>query len=377
MAKILEKDALTFDDVLLVPQYSEISPDMADVSTKLTNTFKMNVPFLSAAMDTVSEHKLVTALALAGGLGVIHKNMSIADQAKEVEMVKNYEFDNEKYKRVLIDKKGRLCVGAAIGVTADMMDRVHALMDAGVDVFVLDSAHGDSKNIINAIKNLRLEYPSMELIAGNVATYEGALDLMKAGASAVKVGMGPGSICTTRIIAGIGVPQLQAVMDCARASKEMNIPIIADGGIKYSGDVVKALAAGANTVMLGGLFATCEEAPGDIYESNGKKYRTYRGMGSIEAMAKGSTDRYFQTGHKKFVAEGVQGIVEVKTTVEELVFQLIGGLKAGMGYCGSKDIPTLQEKGTFIKITNNALLESHPHDISIDKGEPNYSVKLK
>ena len=377
MAKILEKDALTFDDVLLVPQYSEITPDMADVSTKLTNTFKMNVPFLSAAMDTVSEHKLVTALALAGGLGVIHKNMSIADQAKEVEMVKNYEFDNEKNKRVLIDKKGRLCVGAAIGVTADMMDRVHALMDAGVDVFVLDSAHGDSKNIINAIKNLRLEYPSMELIAGNVATYEGALDLMKAGASAVKVGMGPGSICTTRIIAGIGVPQLQAVMDCARASKEMNVPIIADGGIKYSGDVVKALAAGANTMMLGGLFATCEEAPGDIYESNGKKYRTYRGMGSIEAMAKGSTDRYFQTGHKKFVAEGVQGIVEVKTTVEELVFQLIGGLKAGMGYCGSKDIPTLQEKGTFIKITNNALLESHPHDISIDKGEPNYSVKLK
>lgn len=377
MAKILEKDALTFDDVLLVPQYSEITPDMADVSTKLTNTFKMNVPFLSAAMDTVSEHKLVTALALAGGLGVIHKNMSIADQAKEVEMVKNYEFDNEKYKRALIDKKGKLCVGAAIGVTADMMDRVHALMYAGVDVFVLDSAHGDSKNIINAIKNLRLEYPSMELIAGNVATYEGALDLMKAGASAVKVGMGPGSICTTRIIAGIGVPQLQAVMDCARASKEMNVPIIADGGIKYSGDVVKALAAGANTVMLGGLFATCEEAPGDIYESNGKKYRTYRGMGSIEAMAKGSTDRYFQTGHKKFVAEGVQGIVEVKTTVEELVFQLIGGLKAGMGYCGSKDIPTLQEKGTFIKITNNALLESHPHDISIDKGEPNYSVKLK
>lgn len=377
MAKILEKDALTFDDVLLVPQYSEITPDMADVSTKLTNTFKMNVPFLSAAMDTVSEHKLVTALALAGGLGIIHKNMSIADQAKEVEMVKNYEFDNEKYKRVLIDKKGRLCVGAAIGVTADMMDRVHALMDAGVDVFVLDSAHGDSKNIINAIKNLRLEYPSMELIAGNVATYEGALDLMKAGASAVKVGMGPGSICTTRIIAGIGVPQLQAVMDCARASKEMNVPIIADGGIKYSGDVVKALAAGANTVMLGGLFATCEEAPGDIFESNGKKYRTYRGMGSIEAMAKGSTDRYFQTGHKKFVAEGVQGIVEVKTIVEELVFQLIGGLKAGMGYCGSKDIPTLQEKGTFIKITNNALLESHPHDISIDKGEPNYSVKLK
>lgn len=377
MAKILEKDALTFDDVLLVPQYSEITPDMADVSTKLTNTFKMNVPFLSAAMDTVSEHKLVTALALAGGLGVIHKNMSIADQAKEVEMVKNYEFDNEKNKRALIDKKGRLCVGAAIGVTADMMDRVHALVDAGVDVFVLDSAHGDSKNIINAIKNLRLEYPSMELIAGNVATYEGALDLMKAGASAVKVGMGPGSICTTRIIAGIGVPQLQAVMDCARASKEMNVPIIADGGIKYSGDVVKALAAGANTVMLGGLFATCEEAPGDIYESNGKKYRTYRGMGSIEAMAKGSTDRYFQTGHKKFVAEGVQGIVEVKTTVEELVFQLIGGLKAGMGYCGSKDISTLQEKGTFIKITNNALLESHPHDISIDKGEPNYSVKLK
>ena len=263
MAKILEKDALTFDDVLLVPQYSEITPDMADVSTKLTNTFKMNVPFLSAAMDTVSEHKLVTALALAGGLGVIHKNMSIADQATEVEMVKNYELDNEKYKRALIDKKGRLCVGAAIGVTADMMDRVHALMDAGVNVFVLDSAHGDSKNIINAIKNLRLEYPSMELIAGNVATYEGALDLMKAGASAVKVGMGPGSICTTRIIAGIGVPQLQAVMDCARASKEMNVPIIADGGIKYSGDVVKALAAGANTVMLGGLFATCEEAPGD------------------------------------------------------------------------------------------------------------------
>lgn len=377
MAKILKTEALTFDDVLLIPQYSEVTPDMTELGTNLTKTFRLNVPFLSAAMDTVTENKLASALALVGGLGIIHKNMTSEEQAREIRKVKGFRFNKQENPKALVDKWGTLCVGAAVGVTSDMMERVDKLINAGADVFVLDSAHGDSKNIINAVKELRAKYPEMELIAGNVATYEGAKHLMEAGASAVKVGMGPGSICTTRIIAGIGVPQLQAIMECAKASKETGIPIIADGGIKYSGDVVKALAAGANTVMLGGLFATCEEAPGEIFQKDGKKVRIYRGMGSIEAMAKGSQDRYFQAGHKKLVAEGVQGIVAVQTTVSELVFQLCGGLKAGLGYCGAKDIPTLQSKAVFSRISHNSLLESHPHDISIDKGEPNYSVKLK
>lgn len=377
MAKILKTEALTFDDVLLIPQYSEVTPDMAELGTNLTKTFRLNVPFLSAAMDTVTENKLASALALVGGLGIIHKNMTSEEQAREIRKVKGFRFNKQENPKALVDKWGTLCVGAAVGVTSDMMERVDKLINAGADVFVLDSAHGDSKNIINAVKELRAKYPEMELIAGNVATYEGAKHLMEAGASAVKVGMGPGSICTTRIIAGIGVPQLQAILECAKASKETGIPIIADGGIKYSGDVVKALAAGANTVMLGGLFATCEEAPGEIFQKDGKKVRIYRGMGSIEAMAKGSQDRYFQAGHKKLVAEGVQGIVAVQTTVSELVFQLCGGLKAGLGYCGAKDIPTLQSKAVFSRISHNSLLESHPHDISIDKGEPNYSVKLK
>lgn len=377
MAKILKTEALTFDDVLLIPQYSEVTPDMTELGTNLTKTFRLNVPFLSAAMDTVTENKLASALALVGGLGIIHKNMTSEEQAREIRKVKGFRFNKQENPKALVDKWGTLCVGAAVGVTSDMMERVDKLINAGADVFVLDSAHGDSKNIINAVKELRAKYPEMELIAGNVATYEGAKHLMEAGASAVKVGMGPGSICTTRIIAGIGVPQLQAILECAKASKETGIPIIADGGIKYSGDVVKALAAGANTVMLGGLFATCEEAPGEIFQKDGKKVRIYRGMGSIEAMAKGSQDRYFQAGHKKLVAEGVQGIVAVQTTVSELVFQLCGGLKAGLGYCGAKDIPTLQSKAVFSRISHNSLLESHPHDISIDKGEPNYSVKLK
>lgn len=376
MAKILKTEALTFDDVLLVPQYSEVAPDMANLETKLTNTFFLHVPFLSAAMDTVTEYRLASALAMVGGLGIIHKNMSIEEQAREIRKVKGVRFNKEENPNALVDKWDTLCVGAAVGVTSDLLERVEKLRSAGTDVFVLDSAHGDSKNILQAVKDLRSKYPEMELIAGNVATYEGAKDLMEAGASSVKVGMGPGSICTTRIIAGIGVPQLQAVMECARASKELNVPIIADGGIKYSGDVVKALAAGADSVMLGGLFATCEEAPGDIFQKDGKKVRIYRGMGSVEAMSKGSQDRYFQAGHKKLVAEGVQGVVAVQTTVAELIFQLCGGLRAGFGYCGAKDIETLQKKATFMRISHNSLLESHPHDISIDKGEPNYSVKL-
>lgn len=377
MAKILEGEALTFDDVLLVPRYSEVTPDLAECSTKLTKTFRLNVPFLSAAMDTVTENRLASALALVGGLGIVHKNMSAEAQATEIRKVKGVRFEKSSYPKALVDRWGTLCAGAAVGATGDLMERVAKLVGAGADVLVLDSAHGDSKNVIAAAKEVRAKYPDLELVAGNVATYEGAKDLIKAGAGAVKVGMGPGSICTTRIIAGIGVPQLQAVMDVAKAGKQYGVPVIADGGIKYSGDVVKALAAGADSVMLGGLFATCEEAPGEVFEKGGKKVRIYRGMGSVEAMAKGSQDRYFQSGQKKLVAEGVQGIVGVQTTVSELVFQLLGGLRAGMGYCGAKDIPALQEKAVFVKITHNALLESHPHDIAIDKGEPNYSVKLK
>ncbi|MBQ6680591.1 MAG: IMP dehydrogenase [Lachnospiraceae bacterium] len=483
MARIIG-DGITFDDVLLVPQYSEVTPNMVSLQTKLTKKITLNIPLMSAGMDTVTEHRMAIAMARQGGIGIIHKNMSIEAQAEEVDKVKRSEYgvitdpfylgpDNtladanelmgkyrisgvpivvegkklvgiitnrdlkfeedytkkisecmtseglvtapvgvtlEEAKKILgkarveklpivdedgilrglitikdiekaikypnsaKDEKGRLLCGAAVGITANILERVGALVNAGVDVVVIDSAHGHSKNIFTALRMIKEAYPDLQVIAGNVATAEATVDLIEAGADAVKVGIGPGSICTTRVVAGIGVPQITAVMDCAAAAKPYGIPVIADGGIKYSGDMTKALAAGANTCMMGSLFAGCEEAPGEVEIFQGRKYKVYRGMGSISAMEAGSGDRYFQEGAKKLVPEGIEGRVPFKGEVEDTVFQMLGGIRSGMGYCGAKDIPTLQETAKFVKISAASLKESHPHDIHITKEAPNYSI---
>ena len=479
-----EKEGLTFDDVLLIPQKSSILPKDIDTSTYLTRDIKLNIPLMSAAMDTVTESRLAIAIAREGGIGIIHKNMSIEEQATEVDKVKRSEHgvivdpfylspehviydalelmkkyrisgvpitengklvgiltnrdlrfetnynkkikevmtkdnlitapegttlaeakeilrkykieklpivDKEGYLKGLItikdiekqikypnsakDEKGRLLCAAAVGVTKDVMDRVEALVNAKVDAIVIDTAHGHSANVIRTVKMIREAYPDLQIIAGNVATGEATLDLIKAGVDAVKVGIGPGSICTTRVVAGIGVPQITAIMNAYEAAKQYDIPIIADGGIKYSGDITKALAAGANVCMMGSIFAGCDESPGEYELYQGRKYKVYRGMGSIAAMEKGSKDRYFQSDAKKLVPEGVEGRVAYKGTVEDTVFQLIGGLRAGMGYCGAKDIETLHRTGKFIKISTAGLRESHPHDIHITKEAPNYSVE--
>jgi len=477
------KEGLTFDDVLLVPQRSDILPHQVDISTYLTKKIKLNIPLMSAAMDTVTDSRLAIAIAREGGIGIIHKNMSIEDQAIEVDKVKRSEhgvivdpfslsaehllsdalelmskyrisgvpitengklvgiitnrdlrFETDYSKKIkecmtkenlitapegtdledaqkilskykieklpIVDKNGflkglitikdiekaiqypnsakdsngRLFVGAAVGVTHDMMERVEALVNSKVDVIGLDSAHGHSSNIINAVKTIKAAYPELQLIAGNVATAEATRDLIEAGADAVKVGIGPGSICTTRVVAGIGVPQVTAVYDCAQVAKEYGIPIIADGGIKYSGDLPKAIAAGASVIMIGNLLAGTEESPGDSEIYQGRKFKVYRGMGSIAAMQKGSKDRYFQENQQKLVPEGVEGRVPYKGPLSDTVFQLIQGLKHGMGYCGTKDIEDLKNNGKFIRITGAGLRESHPHDISITKEAPNYSV---
>jgi IMP dehydrogenase len=482
------RETLTFDDVLLKPQYSEVTPSQVDTKSLLVKDIYLNTPFLSAAMDTVTESQMAKAMTHSGGIGIIHKNLSIAEQAHEVEKVKKsengiiydpititsdtpifkaekimheykigglpvvdennkllgiltnrdmrFEKDSTKKAKELMtplkklivagpyisiteakeilhenkieklpiinekqeliglitikdifsviehpnasrDSKGRLLVGGAVGVS-DALERASALIDANVDVIVLDSAHGHSKNIIETIKLLKTKFPEIPVIAGNIATEEAANDLIKAGADALKVGIGPGSICTTRVVAGIGVPQLTAIMDVVKVAKGHNIPVIADGGIRYSGDIVKALAAGANTVMLGSLFAGTEEAPGETILYQGRKYKTYRGMGSIGAMKKGSKDRYFQeniTNTDKLVPEGVEGMVPFKGTVNEVIYQLLGGLKSGMGYIGAKTIKELHNKAEFIKITAASFKESHPHDISITKESPNYSIK--
>lgn len=479
------KEGLTFDDVLLIPQKSEILPREVELSTYLTKTIKLNIPLMTAAMDTVTESRMAIAIAREGGIGIIHKNMSIDNQAQEVDKVKRsehgviidpfflspqhmlYEADQlmGKYKisgvpivengklvgiltnrdlrfetnfnkpisevmtkenlitapegttleqaqeilrhhkieklpiideqgnlKGLItikdiekavqypnsarDKSGRLLAGAAIGVTPDMMERVAALVQAKVDVLVLDSAHGHSKGIIESVSKVKAAYPDMPLIAGNIATAEAARDLIKAGADAIKVGIGPGSICTTRVVAGIGVPQITAIYDVAQVAREYDIPVIADGGIKYSGDLPKAIAAGADVIMIGSLFAGCEESPGDSEIYQGRRFKVYRGMGSLGAMQEGSKDRYFQEESKKLVPEGVEGRVPYKGPLSDTVYQLLGGLKAGMGYCGTKTIADLKENGKFIKITNASLKESHPHDIYITKEAPNYSVSL-
>ena len=479
-------EGITFDDVLLVPAYSEVTPNMIDLTTYLTKKIKLNIPMMSAGMDTVTEHRMAIAMARQGGIGIIHKNMSIEAQAEEVDKVKRSEngvitdpfflspdhtladaedlmhnfrisgvpitengklvgiitnrdlkFETDYTKKIkesmtseglitapegitldeakkilakarkeklpIVDKdfhlkglitikdiekqikyplsakddQGRLLCGAAVGITANMMDRIDALVKSHVDVIVVDSAHGHSLNILNAVRKIKAAYPDLQVIAGNVATGEATRSLIEAGADAVKVGIGPGSICTTRVVAGIGVPQITAVMDAFAVAKEYGIPIIADGGIKYSGDMTKALAAGGNVCMMGSMFAGCDEAPGTFELYQGRKYKVYRGMGSLAAMENGSKDRYFQEGAKKLVPEGVEGRVAYKGSLEDTVFQLIGGIRSGMGYCGCPTIPELQEKGRFVKITAASLKESHPHDIHITKEAPNYSIDDK
>ena len=480
-------EGLTFDDVLLIPQKSEVVPQQISLKTRLTNKIMLNIPLMSAAMDTVTESALAIAMAREGGAGTIHKNMSTEAQCDQVERVKrsengvitdpfflhadNYVYeadelmgkyrisgvpicddegkligiitnrdlrfmdnfnvpirdvmtkenlitvpvgttlqqareilrrhkieklpivDNENHLRGLItikdiekadrypnaakDAQGRLLCGAAIGVTKDVVERAGALLHAGADFLVLDSAHGHSRNILNCVAKVKENYPDCQLIAGNIATGEAARDLIAAGADAVKVGIGPGSICTTRVVAGIGVPQISAILNAYEVAAEAGIPVIADGGIKYSGDITKAIAAGANVIMIGSLLAGCEESPGDSEIYQGRKFKVYRGMGSLAAMEKGSKDRYFQENQKKLVPEGVEGRVPYKGPVSDTVYQLMGGLRSGMGYCGTPTIEDLKRDGRFVRITGNGLRESHPHDISITKEAPNYSVQAQ
>lgn len=487
MSDKFTKEGLTFDDVLLIPQESDVTPNEIELTTKLTAGITLHIPLMSSAMDTVTESPMAISMAREGGIGIIHKNMTIAEQAIEVDKVKRSEngvitnpfslsqehtlkdadelmgkykisgvpicdednhligiitnrdlrfeenfdkkikeamtsdnlitapegttleqaqeilrkhkieklpiVDSENHLKGLItikdiekavrypnaakDASGRLLCGAAIGVTTDALERVQAVVNAGVDVIVLDSAHGHSKNIINKVREIKATFPNLPLIAGNIATAEAAEALIKAGADAVKVGIGPGSICTTRVVAGIGVPQITAIADVSEVAKKYNIPVIADGGIKYSGDITKAVAAGADVIMIGSLLAGCEESPGEFEIYQGRRFKVYRGMGSLAAMEKGSKDRYFQTGSKKLVPEGVEGRVPYKGTLSDTVFQLLGGLRAGMGYCGTKTIPELKERGKFVKITGAGLKESHPHDIYITKEAPNYSYNTQ
>lgn len=370
------KKGLTFDDVLLIPAESHVLPNEVDLSTQLADNIKLNIPLISAGMDTVTEGAMAIAMALQGGLGVVHKNMSIQAQASEVANVKSVVVPGNATKAA-VDDQNRLLCAAAVGVTSDTFERAEALLEAGADAIVIDTAHGHSAGVLRKIKEFREHFPKQTLIAGNVATGDATRALFDAGVDVVKVGIGPGSICTTRIVAGVGVPQITAIYDAASAAREYHKPIIADGGIKYSGDVVKALAAGGNAVMLGSMLSGTTEAPGDIFEDNGKKYKHYRGMGSVGAMAQahGSSDRYFQGGvneANKLVPEGVEARVEYKGDVSDVVFQIDGGLRSGMGYCGAANISELIEKAQFVQITNAGLRESHPHDVQMTKEAPNY-----
>jgi len=477
-------EGLTFDDVLLIPAYSEVLPNDVDITTRLTKDIVLNAPIMSASMDTVTEAQMAIAMARQGGIGIIHKNMTIEEQAIEADKVKRsehgvisdpfflspnhyvyeandlmahyhisgvpitendklvgiitnrdlrFETDHnkkiyevmtrenlitapegttlEQAKKILTkykieklpivdqrmnlkglitikdieknikypnsskDKQGRLLVGAAIGVTGNVMERIEELIKVKVDVVVIDTAHGHSGRVLDCIRRIKAKFPEVNLIAGNVATGEAAAALIEAGVDAVKVGIGPGAICTTRVVAGIGVPQITAIYDCSRAAADADIPIIADGGIKYSGDLTKAIAAGASVCMMGSLFAGCDESPGETELYQGRKYKVYRGMGSIAAMEKGSRDRYFQEETRKLVPEGIEGRTAYKGPVADTVYQLLGGLRAGMGYCGCASIDELREKGRFIRITSAGLRESHPHDVQITKEAPNYSVE--
>ena len=483
MGKII-KEAITFDDVLLVPNKSDVLPREVSLKTQLTKKIELNIPLMSAGMDTVTESKMAIAMAREGGIGIIHKNMTIAEQAMEVDRVKrqengvitdpiflnedntvkqalelmakyrisgvpvtrgtklvgiitnrdivfetNYDkkinevmtksplitakegttleealeilkkhkieklplVDDENNLKGLItikdiekakaypnaakDSKGRLLCGASVGITNDMMERVEALVKANVDVITLDTAHGHSKGVIEGVRKIKSVYPELQIIAGNIATAEAVRDLVEAGADCVKVGIGPGSICTTRVVAGVGVPQLTAVMDCVEEGRKYGVPVIADGGLKYSGDIVKALAAGAQVCMMGSMLAGCEESPGETEIYQGRTYKVYRGMGSLAAMEKGSSDRYFQNGTKKFVPEGVEGRVAYKGPVADTLFQLLGGIKSGMGYLGAPTLDDLYENAKFVVQTSSGIRESHPHDINITKEAPNYSVR--
>ncbi len=368
------KEAYTFDDVLLVPAYSEVLPHEVNLKTRLTRNIYLNIPILSAAMDTVTESAMGIAMALAGGIGIIHKNLSIEAQAEEVRKVKNHVFSVEEHPMAVTGKDGGLLAGAALGVSSDLKERAQALAEAGVDVFTLDSAHGHSKGIIDALQQLKQHFPDIDVIAGNIVTAEAAQTLVYAGADAVKIGVGPGAICTTRVVAGVGVPQLTAVNDVYEQLINQEVGIIADGGIKFSGDIAKAIAAGAHTVMLGRMLAGTDEAPGELIEKEGKKFKSYVGMGSMAAMKRGSKDRYFQEkqAQNKLVPEGIEALVNYKGAVETILYQLTGGLKAGMGYCGAKNIGSMRHHARFVKISNAGLTESHPHDVMITKSAPNY-----
>ncbi len=375
---IQAKEALTFDDVLLVPQESDILPHDVSLESKLTSNITLKTPLISSPMDTVTESQMAIAMALCGGLGVIHKNMPLELQAKEVEIVKSFsDFSSVENKdNISLSKKdGKLLVAAAIGISEDRYDRIEALIKAGVDAIVIDTAHGHSKNVLVAIKELKNNYSQVDVIAGNIATKDGALALIDSGVDAIKIGIGAGSICTTRIIAGVGVPQLTAVAEASKVASDNNVGAIADGGIKYSGDIVKAFAVGANAVMAGGLFSSTYETPGEVIVIDGKKYKLYRGMGSVGAMIYGSKDRYFQSKvdvKSKFVPEGIEGVTEYKGHIADVVYQLVGGIRAGMGYVGAKDLKALRDKAEFVRITNQGLAESHVHDVKITTKAPNY-----
>lgn len=371
------KEGITFDDVLLIPAESHVLPNEVDLSTQLADNLKLNIPIVSAGMDTVTEGKMAAAMAKMGGLGVIHKNLSIKAQADEVRLAKNTPV-TEADTHAAVDKNGKLLVAAAVGVTSDTFERAEALFEAGADAIVIDTAHGHSAGVLRKIKEIRDHFPKNTLIAGNVATGEGTRALFEAGVDVVKVGIGPGSICTTRVVAGVGVPQLTAIYDAADVAKEFGKPIIADGGIKYSGDVVKALAAGGNAVMLGSMLSGTEEAPGDVQQgADGRLVKSYRGMGSVGAMSQqhGSSDRYFQGGvneANKLVPEGIEAVVSYKGSVNNVVYQILGGLRSGMGYCGAENIQKLIETAQFVRISNAGLRESHPHDVMMSKAAPNY-----
>jgi IMP dehydrogenase len=369
------KEAYTYDDVLLVPSYSEVVPVDVLLKTKLTKKICLSIPLLSAAMDTVTEANMARELAKLGGMGIIHKNMSIRQQVDMVKTVKNDRSFN-KDENICLDQKGRLIVGAAVGVANDAMDRVDQLVQAELDIIAVDSAHGHSKGVLELIKAIRIKYPELDIIGGNVVTAQAAIDLIYAGATCIKVGVGPGSICTTRVIAGVGVPQITAINDVYQVARQYDIGIIADGGIKQSGDITKALAAGADVVMLGSLLAGCEESPGEIIEIDGQKVKSYIGMGSLTAMQKGSSDRYFQGGVKelsKLVPEGIEAYVPYKGTIKDVTHQMMGGVRAGMGYCGCKTIEDMKTKAQFFKITPAGLKESHPHDVKHMRKAPNYN----
>lgn len=371
------KEGYTFDDVLLVPAFSKVVPAEVEIKTRLTQKIVLNMPICSAAMDTVTEQAMALKMALLGGIGFIHKNMTKEEQAAMVKFVKDHPID-QSYDQACVDSAGRLVVGAAVGVSPNTLERVHDLVAAGVDIIAVDSAHGHSLGVMNTVKAIREVYPEIDIVGGNVVTAQAAMDLIYAGATCIKVGVGPGSICTTRVISGVGVPQLTAVNDVWQVARTYKIGVIADGGIKLSGDIVKAIAAGADCVMLGGLLAGSEEAPGEVFEVNGKLVKAYVGMGSLTAMQRGSSDRYFQGGQadlKKLVPEGIEATIAYQGKIDNVIYQMLGGLRSGMGYCGCKNIRKLKDNAHFIKITGAGLHESHPHDVENVKEAPNYNVR--